>query len=428
MSITYYSYPKEKDKQLSKHFKMGEFVSDSDYTDGHYPSSVPIHDKLPEILENVYEHFGATCGIICSGYRTPDCDREVGGSGSGPHTIGIAVDVYYYRNGEPIPSRLVSCYLQDIGIKGIGYNCGGNPNGTHFDMRGYGVWEGSVWFGDETDYSSGYNDFYSYTRTSKAEVYPSKVSVSSSANVTATPTVNNVKLKLSTSQAMVDIIKEQEGLSLKACKAIPSEEYWTIGYGHYGAEVSADQTITEREAEALLKSDLKVFENAVNSAVNCELSQSQFDACISLAYNIGIGAFANSDIVEFINSGKFGHACVDFPSWRTAGGQILAGLFSRRQIEMEYFGLGENFTLTGSMNVREAPGINNSVRKVSQITANGRENVVDTNPSANAVFKPGTVVTALELKAVHTTTRVDVWLHCPSGWICARMGDEVFVD
>ena len=103
-------------------------------------------------------------------------------------------------------------------------------------------------------------------------------------------------------------------------------------------------------------------------------------------------------------------------------------VFSRRQIEMEYFGLGENFTLTDSMNVREAPGINYSVRKVSQITANGRENVVDTNPSANAVFKPGTVVTALELKAVHTTTRVDVWLHCPSGWICARMGDEVFVD
>ena len=46
MSITYYSYPKDKDKQLSKHFKMGEFVSDSDYTDGHYPSSVPIHDNL----------------------------------------------------------------------------------------------------------------------------------------------------------------------------------------------------------------------------------------------------------------------------------------------------------------------------------------------------------------------------------------------
>ena len=82
MSITYYSFPRDKDKVLSKHFKMGEFVSSSDYTSGNYPSSVPIHDKLPEILEKVYDHFGATCGIICSGYRTPACDREVGGSGS----------------------------------------------------------------------------------------------------------------------------------------------------------------------------------------------------------------------------------------------------------------------------------------------------------------------------------------------------------
>ena len=171
MSITTYNYARDKDKFLSEHFQVKEFVAQSDYY-GDYPSDFPIHDKLTEILEKVYTHFGCTLGIICSGYRTPALDLEVGGSGSGPHTLGIAVDVYYYRNGEPIPSRLVACYLQDIGIKGIGLNCGGNPNGTHFDMRGYGVWEGSVWFGDETDYSCGYNDYYSYTGTSKSEVYP----------------------------------------------------------------------------------------------------------------------------------------------------------------------------------------------------------------------------------------------------------------
>lgn len=171
MSITTYNYARDKDKFLSEHFQVKEFVAQSDYY-GDYPSNFPIHDKLTEILEKVYTHFGCTLGIICSGYRTPAVDLEVGGSGSGPHTLGIAVDVYYYRDGEPIPSRLVACYLQDIGIKGIGLNCGGNPNGTHFDMRGYGVWEGSVWFGDETDYSCGYNDYYSYTGTSKSEVYP----------------------------------------------------------------------------------------------------------------------------------------------------------------------------------------------------------------------------------------------------------------
>ena len=422
MCITYYSYPRDKDKQLSTHFKMSEFVSDSDYDSGNYPSTVPIHDKLVDILEDVYSHFGATCGIICSGYRTPECDIEVGGSGSGPHTLGIAVDVYYYKNGEPIPSRLIACYLQDIGIKGIGLNCGGNYNGTHFDMRGYGIWEGSVWFGDEVDYSNGYNDYYSYTGTSKSEVYPN-------GNSNPNPSSSTVSSgNKTTSQAMVDIIKEQEGLSLRACKAIPSEEYWTIGYGHYGPEVRENQTITEAEAEALLKQDLKVFEDCVNNAIKVDITQSQFDACISLAYNIGTGAFENSDIVKFTNSGKLGHACVDFPSWRKAGGQILPGLYSRRQIEMEFFGIGEDFTLTDNMNVRSGAGTNTQILRVSQLTENGKEHAVSKTITANAVFESGTVVTALELKAVHYPNKVEVWLRCPSGWICARMGEEVYIN
>ena len=226
---------------------------------------------------------------------------------------------------------------------------------------------------------------------------------------------------------MVNVIKTWEGLSLKACKAVSTEKYWTIGYGHYGAEVKANQTITEAEAEALLKSDLKVFENAVNSAVKVSITQAQFDACVSLAYNIGTGAFANSDIVSFINAGKIGHACVDFPSWRLSGGQILVGLQRRRQSEMESFGTGVNFTLTDTMNVRSGPGTTYAVKKVSQITTNGKECAVDKSANANALFKAGTVVTALELKAVYTTVSIDVWLRCPSGWICVRQNKYVFI-
>ena len=437
MSITYYSYPRDKDKVLSKHFKMGEFVSSSDYASGNYPSSVPIHDKLPEILEKVYDHFGATCGIICSGYRTPACDREVGGSGSGPHTIGIAVDVYYYKNGTPIPSRLISCYLQDIGIKGIGYKCGGNPNGTHFDMRGFGVLNDSFWHGDESkrDANGNYvtvSDYYKYTGTNKSEVYPNSNAASSSSSKQTTSSASSTstsvgKKVFTTSQKMVDVIKTWEGLSLKACKAVSTEKYWTIGYGHYGAEVKANQTITEAEAEALLKSDLKVFENAVNAAVKVNITQAQFDACVSLAYNIGTGAFAKSDIVAFINAGKIGHACVDFPSWRLSGGQILVGLQRRRQSEMEFFGVGVNFILTSTMNVRSGPGTSYPIKMVAQITANGMECAVNKSANANALFKAGTVVTALELKAVYSTAAIDVWLRCPSGWICARQNKDIFI-
>ena len=430
MSITTYSYPREKDKMLSPHFKLGEFVTASDYSDIGYPSSVPIDDKLLEILETIREHFECDYATISSGYRTPACDVAAGGSGSGRHTKGMAADVQFVRGGSPIPSRIIACYAQDIGVKGIGYYCGGAEFWTHLDTR-----TDSVWFGDERDYSCGYSNYYSYTGTTKSEVYPSGSSSTAGASSTTRPALSPAasgstvsKNTMTTSQNMINIIKEQEGLSLKACKAIPSEEHWSIGYGHYGPEVGANQTITESEAEALLKSDLKVFENAVNSAVKIGITQAQFDACVSLAYNIGIGAFAGSDIVKFINGRQFGHACVDFPSWRKAGGKILVGLQSRRQIEMEFFGIGENFTIKSTMNIRSGPGIEKSIRKVSQITSNGRECVVDKNASANAMFKPGTVVTALELKAIFTTARIDVWLRCPSGWICVRQGAEVYVD
>ena len=144
---------------------MGEFVTASDYG-GNYPSTVYIDDGLPVTLEKVFAHFGCNRAEISSGYRTSACDRSVGGSGSGPHTQGIAVDVCFYRGNQPIPSRIIACYLQDIGVKGIGVYCGGTQNWTHFDMR-----VNSVWYGDERDYSAGHNNFYSYTGTSKSEVY-----------------------------------------------------------------------------------------------------------------------------------------------------------------------------------------------------------------------------------------------------------------
>ena len=167
MSVKYYSYPADRDIQLSSHFKMGEFVDPSDYTSAPFPSTVPIDSDLIDILEQVREHFGCTSCNINSGYRTTACDIAVGGSGYGPHTQGMAADAYYYKNGSPIPSRLVACFLQDIDNSGIGYCCGGNPNGTHIDVLA------RYWHGDERDYSVTVSDYYSYTGTTRAEVYGS---------------------------------------------------------------------------------------------------------------------------------------------------------------------------------------------------------------------------------------------------------------
>jgi hypothetical protein len=179
----------DKNIQLSTHFAMGEFVTASDYG-GNYPSTVYIDDGLPVALEKVYSHFGCNRAEISSGYRTSACDKSVGGSGSGPHTQGIAVDVCFYRGNQPIPSRIIACYLQDIGVKGIGVYCGGTQNWTHFDMR-----VNSVWYGDERDYSAGHTDFYSYTGTSKTEVYGSG-SAQSSTVMTTDPTVRVVQVWL----------------------------------------------------------------------------------------------------------------------------------------------------------------------------------------------------------------------------------------
>ena len=425
-NITIYNLSTEGNKFLTPHFQVHEFADPSDYVNVAYPVDIPIHNKLPEVLEDVFAHFGCTLGKICSGYRSPAADLDVGGSGSGPHTLGIAADVYFYKNGQPVPSRLVACYLKDKGVKGIGLNCGGNPNGTHIDMRGFGVWNDSVWYGDEAVRNGGIyktvSDFYAYTGTTKAEVYPD-------GDTPSTPSAphDNVRNDYTTSTRMVDIVKTYEGFSPRAIKLAGEDEY-TIGYGHYGSDVHAGDTITEAEATELLERDLKVFESAVKNAVKVEITQSQFDALVSLSYNIGTGAFADSDTVKALNEGKVGHAAVDIPSWRRGMGyQILPGLEKRRQTELEFFAAGEDFTITDCMNVRTGAGTNYPVKTVSQLTANGRECAVNKYASAQAVFKEGTEITALEVKAVYSAQRVEVWFRCPSGWLCARMGEEVYV-
>jgi hypothetical protein len=176
MSVKYYHYYSDKNIKLSEHFKVGEFCSESDYH-GSYPDTFPIETRLVNMLEDLYSHFDCGKIIINSGYRTPQCDIEVGGSGSGPHTYGKAVDAYlYYKNGKPVPSRLVACYLQDRGQNGIGLNCGGNVNGTHIDFLD------RKWHADETHYNT-VADFYSYTGTKKSEVYPNGNTSDGSASV-----------------------------------------------------------------------------------------------------------------------------------------------------------------------------------------------------------------------------------------------------
>ena len=234
MSVKYYSYPADRDIQLSSHFKMGEFVDPSDYTSAPFPSTVPIDSDLIDILEQVREHFGCTSCNINSGYRTPAADKAVGGSGSGPHTYGCAADVYFYKNGQPVESRLIACYLQDIGAHGIGYCCGGNFYGTHIDTLS------RVWHGNERDYSVTVSDYYSYTGTTKAEVYGGSEAPSA-------PTGNSDGIKTVQDWLGVDV----DGIYGAQTKAALIKKLQAVLNDQYGANLAVDGIFGNKTASAL---------------------------------------------------------------------------------------------------------------------------------------------------------------------------------
>lgn len=139
-----------------------------------------------------------------------------------------------------------------------------------------------------------------------------------------------------TSQRGMALIKQYEGLRLESylCPA----GVWTIGYGHTSSAgapvVKPGQRITKEEANSILAQDLSQYETAVQTWVKRPLTQGQFDALVSLCYNIGIGAFRKSTLVGAINAGKMENAPAQFMRWTKAGGRELPGLVKRRRAEV----------------------------------------------------------------------------------------------
>jgi lysozyme len=141
-----------------------------------------------------------------------------------------------------------------------------------------------------------------------------------------------------TSQRGVDLIKSFEGVRLKAYPDPGTGGApWTIGYGSTGPDVKRGMVITQSQAEVMLKHDLKKFENFVNSHVHVELTQGQFDALVSFAYNCGPGNLQNSTLLRDVNAGRFEAAANEFAKWNRAAGRVLPGLTRRRAAEAELF-------------------------------------------------------------------------------------------
>lgn len=157
----------------------------------------------------------------------------------------------------------------------------------------------------------------------------------------STSTVNNGSESacevsgLTTSENGLNLIKKYEGCRLSAYQN--KGDVPTIGYGHT-AGVKIGQKITQSEADALLKSDIKEFEGYVKSMVKVPLTQSQFDALVSFTYNFGPGKLKSSTLLKKLNSGDYNGAAAEFSKWNTAyGGKELAGLTRRRNEEKMMF-------------------------------------------------------------------------------------------
>lgn len=135
----------------------------------------------------------------------------------------------------------------------------------------------------------------------------------------------------------VALIKEFEGLLLEAYPdPATGGDPWTIGVGHTGPDVYPGLVIDEAWADHLLRQDVEKFERCVGLAVN-DVTQNQFDACVSLAFNIGCSAFGKSTLARKIAQGDMSGAADEFLRWNKAAGRVMAGLTRRREAERALF-------------------------------------------------------------------------------------------
>lgn len=139
--------------QISPHFNAKEFRCKC----GREHETL-ISDELIEKLEKLYTALNCSKIIVTSGYRCEQHDKNVGGSGTGQHTLGKAADICCYgQDGQPISSKAVCCKAQDIGFRGIA-NITAAYIYTHVDVRDKGKWYGDEVRGNSTVT----DDFYKY--------------------------------------------------------------------------------------------------------------------------------------------------------------------------------------------------------------------------------------------------------------------------
>ncbi|MCB2113335.1 MAG: lysozyme [Parvularculaceae bacterium] len=144
---------------------------------------------------------------------------------------------------------------------------------------------------------------------------------------------DSANASLTINEAGLDIIRQSEGMRLDAYQ---SGGQWLIGYGH-SRTARAGMTITEAEAERLLREDIAASESAVRALTRVPVNRNQFSAMVSLAYNLGAGAFSKSAVLARLNKGDYAGAADGFLLHNRAGGVVSEHLSERRRRERALF-------------------------------------------------------------------------------------------
>ena len=137
------------------------------------------------------------------------------------------------------------------------------------------------------------------------------------------------------------LVKEFEGFKAKAyiCPA----GVLTVGYGTTnraglpGVNITRDTVVTEAKAEAWLLAGLDKFGASIRPMIKAPINENQYGAFLSLAYNIGPGAFAKSSALRKFNAGDIAGAADAILLWNKAGGKVMRGLQRRRSAERALF-------------------------------------------------------------------------------------------
>jgi lysozyme len=141
-------------------------------------------------------------------------------------------------------------------------------------------------------------------------------------------------------KAGADLIKEFEGCKLKSYQC--SAKKWTIGYGNTfyedGSPVLPGHAITQEKANQLFELIANEFASKVAKLVSSNVTDNQFGALVSFAYNCGIANLQKSTLLKKVNANHSDPTIrTEFLKWNKAGGKVLAGLTRRREAEANLY-------------------------------------------------------------------------------------------